>query len=282
MTPAAGLAALHALIGEAGQRFVKYVRWPRFLSGFDGAVRPLLRRMAEAYRAGASQREHLPPGSTLATRLREAPQPERLKQLTGFVATEVARIACLPSPDMIDVSAPLATLSIDSAALLANELPQVLQGGAANLERSDGQRALWFVYQLAPDSPVYKLSFRIQGGFDTAILRTAVRALTIRHLILRGTFAMRRDSIQQVPTAGDMAIEESTLPPSPKSIFASKHFRHRAAEPPLRVALFTQASDNHVVVVTIHHVVFDGSSIPVFFGEFKEGCLLRGRKSLQT
>jgi len=55
---------------------------------------------------------------------------------------------------------------------------------------SHGQRALWFLYQLAPKSAAYNtaLTLRIRSTLDVQVLQNTFQALINRHPCLRTTF----------------------------------------------------------------------------------------------
>src|SRR6266516_1999844 len=57
---------------------------------------------------------------------------------------------------------------------------------------SHGQRALWFLHQLAPESPAYNLLYaaRIRTPLDILALQRSFRALLQRHPILTATYSM--------------------------------------------------------------------------------------------
>src|SRR5947207_5499291 len=58
---------------------------------------------------------------------------------------------------------------------------------------SHGQRALWFLYRLAPESPAYNLLYaaHIRSALDIPALQRSVQALLQRHPILTATYTMR-------------------------------------------------------------------------------------------
>src|SRR6266513_4695136 len=58
---------------------------------------------------------------------------------------------------------------------------------------SHGQRALWFLYRLAPESPAYNLVYaaHVRSPLDIPALQRAVQALLERHPLLTATYTMR-------------------------------------------------------------------------------------------
>src|SRR2546421_10688188 len=58
---------------------------------------------------------------------------------------------------------------------------------------SHGQRALWFLYRLASESPAYNLLYaaHVRSPLDIPSLQRAVQALIERHPLLTATYTMR-------------------------------------------------------------------------------------------
>src|SRR5689334_7325186 len=65
---------------------------------------------------------------------------------------------------------------------------------------SYGQRALWFLHRLDPESAAYNLHFcaRVRPALDPDALRKTLRALMARHAGLRSTFLDRGDGPVQL------------------------------------------------------------------------------------
>ena len=83
------------------------------------------------------------------------------------------------------------TVAADTNATLARQSEEPEDRPAHAL--SYGQRSLWFLYQLAPGSPAYTITYagRISGDVDVSALERAAQALVDRHAILRTTYTVR-------------------------------------------------------------------------------------------
>src|SRR3954451_6490402 len=92
-------------------------------------------------------------------------------------------------------SSRLSRLSAEEKRALLARLLRRRAGGANGTPASNGQRALWFLHRLAPDSAAYNLHFcaRIRSPLDPEVLRRSFDALTARHDSLRATFPDRAD-----------------------------------------------------------------------------------------
>jgi natural product biosynthesis luciferase-like monooxygenase protein len=141
---------------------------------------------------------------------------------------------------------------------------------------SYGQRALWFLQQLDPDSGAYnvKLAARISNDVDVAALRNAFQLLVNRHLSLRTVFPSSRSGpIQQVQEHQTVNFEEVDA-----SAMDWDELRRRLAQeshkpfdlergPLLRIHLFKSSAHEHVLLLTLHHIVVDFWSIAIILSE---------------
>ncbi|MFY0566439.1 amino acid adenylation domain-containing protein [Archangium lansingense] len=142
------------------------------------------------------------------------------------------------------------------------------------------QQRLWFLDQLEPGNPVYNIpvALRLSGRLDTEALRRAFEALVARHESLRTTFASRDGQpVQLIAPTLAMPLEVvdlSDVLASEREAQAHELTRQEAQRPfelahgpLLRAALLRLASDDHVLLVTLHHIVSDGWSMGVLVRE---------------
>ena len=142
-----------------------------------------------------------------------------------------------------------------------------------------GQRGLWFMQRLAPDSGAYHIPVVIQidGDLDAKALKRAFQGIVDRHPALRTTFPQSPDGdpIQRIhdslavdfTTADTENWDEKTL---------IQHLEHEAYRPfdlmrgpLLRVALFRRSVLKHALIFTVHHLVADLRSLLVIFHELR-------------
>jgi amino acid adenylation domain-containing protein len=131
---------------------------------------------------------------------------------------------------------------------------------------SQGQRSLWFVHQLAPQSAAYNLMYawRVRSRVDTAALRRSFQSLVERHASLRTVYAARDgEPAQQVLARQDVSFEAIDA-----AAWDEGELRARVAEaahapfdlaagPLLRARLFSRAGDDHVLLIAVHHIATD-------------------------
>ncbi|WP_329172616.1 non-ribosomal peptide synthetase [Streptomyces sp. NBC_01477] len=147
-------------------------------------------------------------------------------------------------------------------ALVPQERPAVLP-------LSYAQQRLWFLHRLEGPSATYNVPFavRLDGPLDTGALRQALHDIVVRHAALRTVFPERDGGPCQLVTAPD----DVRVPFVPEAVDADKlHDRIAVAvaEPldierrlPLRATLLRLADDTHVLLLVIHHIAADGSSL---------------------
>ncbi|WP_405461334.1 amino acid adenylation domain-containing protein [Streptomyces sp. NBC_00101] len=145
----------------------------------------------------------------------------------------------------------------------------VPQERPATLPLSYAQQRLWFLHRLEGPSATYNIPFavRLDGPLDTDALRMALHDLVVRHASLRTVFPER----DGVPCQQITAPQDVTLPLLVEAADEEKladRVRAAAAEPidvghrlPLRATLLRLADDAHVLVLVVHHIAADGSSL---------------------
>ncbi|MEU1485842.1 amino acid adenylation domain-containing protein [Streptomyces sp. NPDC005752] len=148
------------------------------------------------------------------------------------------------------------------SALVPQERPPVLP-------LSYAQQRLWFLHRLEGPSATYNIPFalRIDGPLDTEILSRALRDVVDRHAALRTVFP-EHDSRphQHIIAPADIrlpftveAVDEDRLAGRIRAVAGTPiDVEHRL---PLRATLLRVAEDAHVLVLVIHHIAADGSSM---------------------
>ncbi|MGY2260531.1 amino acid adenylation domain-containing protein [Pseudomonas sp. SDO55104_S430] len=146
---------------------------------------------------------------------------------------------------------------------------------------SYAQQRMWFLWQLDPQSGAYNLpgAVRLTGKLNLPALEQAFAALVARHETLRTVFAPQADdSLLQVPATESLAINHvdfSALPASEREQAVAQAAERQSVQPfdlgtgpLLRVTLLKLADQEHVLLLTLHHIVSDGWSMNVLIDEF--------------
>ncbi|NUS81544.1 MAG: amino acid adenylation domain-containing protein [Streptomyces sp.] len=154
-------------------------------------------------------------------------------------------------------------------------LPRVV---GQRLPLSFAQRRLWFIDQLEPGSPAYNIAspLRLRGALDREALRRSVEAMAERHEVLRTVFGSDDGEPWQVirpAPSWELALTDlSGLGEQERTREAERLVGEEAMRPfdlvrgPLmRTELLRLAADEHILLLTMHHLVTDGWSGSVFF-----------------
>ncbi|HEV7516794.1 MAG TPA: AMP-binding protein, partial [Thermoanaerobaculia bacterium] len=148
------------------------------------------------------------------------------------------------------------------------------------LPLSFGQQRLWFLHQMEPESAVYNLArvVFLEGLLDIATLTAALGAVVARHEALRTTFLATPAGPVQViapPAAHRLPVVDfSGLAPArsrPEAERLAEAEVRRpfdlAAGPLLRSLLVRLGEREHLLSISLHHIVSDGQSIRVMVEE---------------
>jgi amino acid adenylation domain-containing protein len=142
--------------------------------------------------------------------------------------------------------------------------------GLRDLPLSFAQEQLWFLDKLAPGRPTYNVpqALRLSGPLGLAALKAALEALFARHEALRTRLITSDagDPIQIIDPPAPLSLELAGLPAQP--LAKVRQLAQAEAVRPFtlsggslaRARLFKLADDDHVLLVVVHHVIFDGWS----------------------
>ncbi|AEV61857.1 non-ribosomal peptide synthetase [Pseudomonas ogarae] len=146
---------------------------------------------------------------------------------------------------------------------------------------SYAQQRMWFLWQLEPDSGAYNLpgAVRLKGALSLPALEQAFASLVARHETLRTVFQRQADdSLLQVPTDAPLVIEHmdfSAMPAAEREQSVRRSAEEQSLRPfdlssgpLLRVELLKLDDQEHVLLLTLHHIVSDGWSMNVLIDEF--------------
>ncbi|WP_429378152.1 amino acid adenylation domain-containing protein [Pseudomonas frederiksbergensis] len=170
----------------------------------------------------------------------------------------------------------------DEVIRLLSEKPEVLN----SFPLSYGQRALWYLYKLDPQSASYNVpyAFRLTSRVDVEALREAFQVLSDRHPALRTTFSQRDDipvqTINATQTVDFQVIDTVDVVEREFDVlFKAQCERPIDIEngPVMSVRLFVRGADEHVLLLLQHHIVTDGVSLGILAEE-----ILVTYKMLQT
>ena len=147
---------------------------------------------------------------------------------------------------------------------------------------SFAQQRLWFIEQLLPGSQyVIPLIFRLTGSLARSPLNQSIEAIVRRHEILRTTFDIVDEQLVQAiasePQVPLKLIDLRTLPASTREEAAFTQIRQEIQQPfqlnkgPLfRVQLWQLHDAEHLLLMALHHIIFDEWSSGILIRELGE------------
>ncbi|GAA1933563.1 non-ribosomal peptide synthetase [Nocardioides hwasunensis] len=190
--------------------------------------------------------------SLLATRL--------VSRIRSELDIELGVRALFESPSVEQLATRLPEAGSARRALTAAERP-------ALMPLSWAQHRLWFLNRLEDSSAAYHipLAVRLRGDLDDEALEAALRDVVSRHEVLRTTLPETDgEPHQQVHDDVDLVLERLTVTEAD----LADALRRRAEKPfdlaldrPLRASLLTLSSEDHVLLLVVHHVAADGWSL---------------------
>ncbi len=171
----------------------------------------------------------------------------------------------------------------ERTAMPAAETPIPAADRSQALPLSWSQQRLWFLDRMDPAaSAAYHIPARLilRGGLDVDALRAALTRIVARHEVLRTRFDEQDGQpVQQIEAAAEFALAVRDLSAMPGHEQASAVERHSLDEasapfdlaqgPLIRGQLLRLAEQEHVLLLTQHHIVSDGWSIGVLINEVR-------------
>jgi hypothetical protein len=170
-------------------------------------------------------------------------------------------------------------------------------GGADELfvmPASVSQKRFWLLEQMSPGNTALNIpiALKLLGPLDDALLERALQAIIDRHEILRTRFELIEGEPRQViATQARIVLQRvrDEAPPDADRNQRARHAMNREAERPfdlavaplLRATLLELAPEDHVLMLTAHHIVSDGWSNGILIRELAAfyDALHRGTKA---
>ena len=175
-----------------------------------------------------------------------------------------------------EIKTELANRKIDIIAWLQQNQIQPLRPieRTENLPLSSAQTRLWFLEQLDAGNTAYSLpnSYQLNGNLNITALEQAITELVRRHEILRTNFQVVNNApVQVIHPPQDIQIPIINLESlsADEQAIEVKFFRDKDANQPfdlasdslLRLTLIRLDNQTHILLLNIHHIIFDGWSM---------------------
>jgi hypothetical protein len=162
----------------------------------------------------------------------------------------------------------------------------------ASLQLSFAQQRLWFLAQLDGVSATYHIALRIRmrGALDRVAWRRSLDRLVARHEALRSVFVSAGGAphVELLPASRGFTLTEDNLEQDPSAEHRLEELCEQQARatfdlatgPLIRGQLIRLAPEDHVFVLTQHHIVSDGWSVDVQLRELSAlyGAFVAGQQ----
>ena len=148
---------------------------------------------------------------------------------------------------------------------------------------SFAQQRLWFLNQLQQDSAVYNVAggVRMNGALSVTALERALNEVLLRHESLRTTIRQIESEPVQIITSPQPfhlpTFDLQNVPEAQREAEAQLLLTNEARKPfnietgPLfRTTLLVLSAEEHILLLTMHHIISDGWSIGIFVRELME------------
>jgi len=139
---------------------------------------------------------------------------------------------------------------------------------------SFAQERLWFLSRYEGEAGLYNVpvAFRLRGPLNREALHASLQEIVARHEVLRTSFPETDGTARQnIASAVDlsMPVIEMVESEMPKFLLQQARLPFDLATGPLiRTCLLQLGSQDHVLLVVMHHIVSDGWSLGVMLREF--------------
>nr|AJV88375.1 MfnC [Streptomyces drozdowiczii] len=186
-----------------------------------------------------------------------------INRIRSVLGLEVSLKALFDAPTVAQLAATAAPAStLPKPELVARKRPDPIP-------LSSAQHRLWFLNQAQEAALAYNVPmvFRISGPLDMAHMRAALGDLATRHEILRTVYPLLDGAPHQRVLDPADAVVEPVLHEITEADLASR-LAEAAREEfdlttdlPLRARVFRTRTDDHVLLLLLHHIAADGWSL---------------------
>jgi len=201
-----------------------------------------------------------------------------ISRLRRAFAVDLPLRSLFDSPSVAGLAREIDTAKRDVEGIALPPLVRVPRDRALPL--SFAQQRLWFLDQLRPNDPLYNIgrAVRITGRLDLKILERSVNEIVRRHESQRTTFAeVEGQAVQIIAPELTIPLPLTDLTSTPENQREESARQRMAAEaqqpfnlntgPLLRARIARLGPEDHVLFMTMHHIVSDAWSATVLFHE---------------
>ncbi|HST62418.1 MAG TPA: amino acid adenylation domain-containing protein, partial [Longimicrobium sp.] len=188
--------------------------------------------------------------------------------------------ALFEEPTVAGLAARAVSARAGGSAALPPLVPMPREG---DIPLSFAQQRFWFVEQLgaAANAYIMPMALRLRGPLDADAFRRALDGLVARHEALRTVFRMKDgNAVQVILPDVRVALPVHDLSALPEDAREAEALRRTDIEvatlfdlangPVIRAQLLRMGADDHLLLLSMHHIVGDAWSLGILFRELSE------------
>jgi hypothetical protein len=192
---------------------------------------------------------------------------------------EVPLRAMFEAPTVAGLAKKIEAAKRDTPTQVPALIPVPRNGG---MPLSFAQQRLWFFGQLESDGTFYNMprAVRLRGKLNVHAMESSLNQIAARHEVLRTTFITVDDEpVQVIAPSLRLSLPLTDLRSAPEQEREAEAQRHANEEarapfdlsrgPLLRPRILQLAEDDHVLLLTMHHIVSDAWSANILFQELE-------------
>jgi amino acid adenylation domain-containing protein len=202
-------------------------------------------------------------------------------RIRNSFAVELPLRRLFESPTVAEVGQMIEEMKAEGGAGKAPPIVKVSR--ETEIPLSYAQQRLWFLDQLQPGSAAYNVpvGLRLDGVLQMEVLERAFTELVRRHEALRTTFQVKDGEAVQVIAPAEafvLALTDLSLLAAEEREAEAQRLAQAEAITPfdlgrgplLRVKMVRMAEQQHVLLLTMHHIVTDAWSIGIMIREIAQ------------
>ncbi|MGZ6507404.1 MAG: condensation domain-containing protein, partial [Tumebacillaceae bacterium] len=218
-----------------------------------------------------------------------------LSRMRNAFEVELSLRLLFEMPTIASIAAHIETATMTNGQMkIVRRAPVINEKGQRIYPVSFAQQRLWYFNKMAPGNVAYNVpfQFRLTGALDMGLMEQTFNELVARHETLRTTFAdVNGQPVQVVAPSYTLKMNVIDLRDLDEAIrgqeverlcYEDVHTPFDLRNGPLvRVAMLQLSETEHVLLLNLHHIIFDGWSMGVLVGELTAiyGALASGQPS---
>ncbi|MEH2048358.1 amino acid adenylation domain-containing protein [Nostoc sp.] len=197
----------------------------------------------------------------------------RVRAAKGVLTPDVRDLLALHKAELVKL--------LRHSNAIANDIPSIVRvERTRDLPLSFAQEQMWFLSQLSPDNPLYSElnPLQIKGYLNIVALEKSLNYIVQRHEVLRTNFVTFEERPVQViadsftltmPVVDLRELAQSDKKIAIQGLVMAEDQRtfNLASDPLIRATLLKLTEVEHILLLTIHHIIFDDWSERILLRE---------------